>query len=133
MSDQPRDGLGPMMRRMRTRKFLAGQRVARIAGLDPSYISRIESGQRAPTRAVLLRICAALDCNDDERDQLIQAAMYLPVGQLRPLCLAALAELDAVYAAGSEDQRESIRRIVDVTIRAFRKDDRWLSIPASDQ
>jgi len=55
-------GLGETVRRMRLAKGLSLREMGEIGGLSPSYINRIESGDRgAPTGAVLAKIGKVLD------------------------------------------------------------------------
>jgi transcriptional regulator with XRE-family HTH domain len=48
------------------------------AGFDHSYISRLESGHRAPTREAVNRIATALGLDAPARDHLLASAGYLP-------------------------------------------------------
>lgn len=53
-------------------------RLAEIAGFDHSYVSRLESGNRTPTREAVAKLAAALDLEPERRDNLLAAAGYMP-------------------------------------------------------
>ncbi|HLI50411.1 MAG TPA: helix-turn-helix transcriptional regulator [Thermomicrobiaceae bacterium] len=53
-------------------------RLAEIAGFDHSYVSRLESGNRTPTREAVIKLAAALDLEPEQRDNLLAAAGYMP-------------------------------------------------------
>lgn len=53
-------------------------RLAEIAGFDHSYVSRLESGNRTPTREAVAKLAAALDLEPEQRDNLLAAAGYMP-------------------------------------------------------
>ncbi len=52
--------------------------LAKRAGVDHSYISRLESGLRPPTRAAIERLVVALGSDDKERRLLFASAGFLP-------------------------------------------------------
>jgi transcriptional regulator with XRE-family HTH domain len=49
-----------------------------MIGVDHSFISRLESGTRGPSRETVLAIARALHLGDQERDELLLAARYAP-------------------------------------------------------
>lgn len=53
-------------------------RLADLAGLDHSYMSRLESGGRLPSRAVVARIADVLGLTGGDRARLFLAADYRP-------------------------------------------------------
>lgn len=72
-------GFGLTLRDIReTRPRLSQSRLAELAGLDHSYLSRIEAGQRVPSRQVVLALADALAATDIERDRLLIAAGFMP-------------------------------------------------------
>jgi transcriptional regulator with XRE-family HTH domain len=65
---------------LRAARFASGASqndVERSAGVVHSYLSRLESGQRWPSRAVVAAIVRALDVADQEAAALWHAAGYL--------------------------------------------------------
>jgi transcriptional regulator with XRE-family HTH domain len=48
------------------------------SGYDHSYVSRLESGQRAPTVDAVNRLAVALGLGPDARDHLMTSAGFLP-------------------------------------------------------
>lgn len=86
--DRRRPGLGPtsvatgfglVLRDIReSRPKLSQSRLADLADLDHSYLSRIEAGHRIPSRQVVLALADALAATDIERDRLLIAAGFMP-------------------------------------------------------
>jgi transcriptional regulator with XRE-family HTH domain len=69
---------GALLRAARERAGLSQSALARKAGLDPSFINRLESGQRSADRAVATALVAALGLGDAEGDRLLAAGGHLP-------------------------------------------------------
>lgn len=59
--------------------FGAAARIARSAGIDPSYLSRLLNGTRAPSRETVDVLCSTLGLSRAERNRLTLVAGYLPV------------------------------------------------------
>ena len=53
-------------------------KLAERAGFDHSYVSRLESGARTPTREAVLQLADALGVDGAGRDGLLAAAGFLP-------------------------------------------------------
>jgi len=53
-------------------------KLAERAGFDHSYVSRLESGARTPTREAVLQLAEALGADGAGRDALLAAAGFLP-------------------------------------------------------
>lgn len=71
--------IGPAtLKAMREARGISQVKLARRAGLDNSYISRIEGGTRMPPRDILLSIATALQLNAGERGALVAAFGYVP-------------------------------------------------------
>jgi transcriptional regulator with XRE-family HTH domain len=76
--------LGPLLRRLRIGRGLSQNRLARQAGIDPAYISRIERGGcRPPGRAIVFAIAEGLGAPVPDRERLLVAAGYCPEALLR--------------------------------------------------
>ena len=61
-----------------TRDQLSQSELARLAGLDHSYISRLEHDRRAPSRDAALLLGRVLGATPAERDRLLVAAGFRP-------------------------------------------------------
>ena len=81
---RPRSGdeaapFGELLRRYRMARGLNQAGLAARAGLDRSYVNRIEAGERgAPTEAGTEALARALELTDAEADRLFAAAGLLP-------------------------------------------------------
>lgn len=64
------------LRQLRTDRMLSQSRLAERAGLDHSFVSRIESGSRMPSRDAVGDLATALGCSDPERYALLDAAGF---------------------------------------------------------
>jgi transcriptional regulator with XRE-family HTH domain len=67
-----------LVRRHRCEAGLSQNQLARLAGIDPAYINRIERKQHRgkPSRTVVLGLIDALDLDIDEGDRLLFAFGY---------------------------------------------------------
>lgn len=69
---------GEMLRGFRIRTGLSQRALASKAGLDTSYISRVESGERKFTsRSVALELATILDLSQAETDLWLNSAGYI--------------------------------------------------------
>lgn len=87
-----------ILRAHRARRGWSQERLAAEAAMDHSLVSRLEGGQRAPTRDAIGKLARALSLTDAQRDRL-----YLAAGYISPdLDTHALATLvDIVRAEGA--------------------------------
>src|SRR5215210_7356880 len=68
-----------LLRYYRDRAGLSCNELARGVGVDPSYISRLERGEREPPRRpVVERLSATLKLALDDQDRLLVSAGYAP-------------------------------------------------------
>jgi transcriptional regulator with XRE-family HTH domain len=67
---------GSLLTEIRSAKDWTQARLAREARLDQSFVSRLESGDRAPERDTLLRIIDALGVTPYDQERLFAAAGY---------------------------------------------------------
>src|SRR5439155_19247951 len=72
------EGVPSALGRYRERAGLSQSALARLAGLDASFINRLESGQRAAERGVADTLIAALALPEAEANALLAAGGYLP-------------------------------------------------------
>lgn len=61
---------------LRTARGYSQGQLARACRVDPSYLSRLEGGSRAPSPAALAVIAARLDLDASERARLLAAAGF---------------------------------------------------------
>jgi transcriptional regulator with XRE-family HTH domain len=67
------------LRQAREAQGLSQSRLAARAGYDHSYVSRLESDSRSPTRDAVISLSNAMGLDDFRRDRLLAAAGFLPV------------------------------------------------------
>jgi transcriptional regulator with XRE-family HTH domain len=71
---------GATLRRYRRCVGWSQNALARVVGLDASYINRLERGEReAPTRQTALALAQALELSTEDADRLLGSAGYLPL------------------------------------------------------
>lgn len=75
---QPPTDFATTLRHLRRKRKLTKYRLARRANLSPGTITRLEAGQRNPSRRTLAKLTLALNLNPAETQQLYNAAGYLP-------------------------------------------------------
>jgi transcriptional regulator with XRE-family HTH domain len=63
-------------RRMVGNKPYSVYRLAKESGVDYGYVHRILHGKYIPSRDVLAKLCHALGCSRQERDDIFHAAGY---------------------------------------------------------
>ena len=67
------------LRNYREKAGISQSELARLAGIAPSYVSRVEAGERTPPRRnVVIAIAKALKLSYAERNELLLAASYAP-------------------------------------------------------
>jgi len=57
---------GKMLQEERKAKKISQEKLAKLAGLDRTFISLIENGKRSPTFSTILKICSALEIAPSE-------------------------------------------------------------------
>ncbi|MDQ4100180.1 MAG: helix-turn-helix transcriptional regulator [Chloroflexota bacterium] len=78
MYQQAFDGFGKVLKRFREVRRVSQSKLAERAGFDHSYVSRLESGARTPTRDAVEQLSRALDLDRVQQDELLAAAGFLP-------------------------------------------------------
>jgi transcriptional regulator with XRE-family HTH domain len=84
--------------------------LAHLARTDPAHVHRLEAGERAPSRDVVLRLAAVLGCSDFERALLLADAGLWPWPDADERTAELLVGLGEAVAAGDYrrlDGRES--------------------------
>jgi transcriptional regulator with XRE-family HTH domain len=69
---------GQLLKTLRERRGVSQSKLAEKAEFDHSYVSRLESAARMPTRDAVDRLGSALELSDVELDSLLAAAGFLP-------------------------------------------------------
>ncbi len=67
-----------LLKQYRESAGVSQSRLAELAEFDHSYVSRLESGSRMPTREAVGKLADALALKNGERDMLLAAAGYMP-------------------------------------------------------
>ena len=78
MNDFPK-----LLKQYRERAKLSQSRLAASAYYDRSYISRLEDGNRDPSRITVIDLAGAMRLSDPEMDRLLMAAGFLPPARQR--------------------------------------------------
>ncbi len=71
-------GFGVLLKGLRETRRVSQSKLAERADFDHSYVSRLESGARMPTRDAVERLAHAMDLAQVEEDGLLAAAGFLP-------------------------------------------------------
>ncbi len=74
----PQGTFGNLIRRHRERAGMSQLELSRWCCCDPAHISRIERGERQPSREVVSKLAWALGLSDDATARLQVAAGYWP-------------------------------------------------------
>lgn len=78
MTDKMGADFGAVLKRFRESRRVSQSKLAERADFDHSYVSRLESGARMPTREAVERLAEALQLDHNSRDALLAAAGFLP-------------------------------------------------------
>lgn len=89
---------GPRLASLREARGLNRKQLADAADLDPSTVTRLESGERGTTREVVDRLAAALRATPEEHHGLLTAAELIPAEAAILLDEPELARLSSVLA-----------------------------------
>jgi transcriptional regulator with XRE-family HTH domain len=77
-------------------QILSQSALARMAGIDPAYVHRLERGGKSPSRTVVLALAEVLDISQSETDRFLVAAGLAPQGDWQTRAEAAEAKLDMI-------------------------------------
>lgn len=114
------NGFAGLLRDMRDRRRLSQSRLAEAAGFDHSYVSRLESGNRMPTRDAVLKLGDAMALEESERDALLASAGFMP-GRIESLFAnePVLSEVLGLLQDGSvpDEVRDDVRRMISLLVR----------------
>jgi transcriptional regulator with XRE-family HTH domain len=69
---------GSTLKKFREARRVSQSKLAERAGFDHSYVSRLESGARTPTRDAVQQLSQALELERVQQDELLASAGFLP-------------------------------------------------------
>ena len=126
---------GVLLKGLREARRVSQSKLAERADFDHSYVSRLESGARMPTREAVERLARALGLAQVEEDALLAAAGFLPrdVASLlsdEPVLgeVLDLLQNDAVPAEYRDNMRQVLRLLAEQARFALRgRAHNWLS------
>ncbi len=106
---------GSTLKRFRENRRVSQSKLAERAGFDHSYVSRLESGARTPTRDAVEQLAKAMELTQVNRDELLVSAGFLP-GEVASL-LSGEPEITEVLgllqnAHVPESYRDSMRQVL---------------------
>lgn len=78
LTDAKRGVFGTALKRLREDRRVSQSKLAERAGFDHSYVSRLESGARTPTRDAVVSLAGSLQLDAKDQDRLLAAAGFLP-------------------------------------------------------
>ena len=78
MFQQDEIRFGSALKHLRETRRVSQSKLAERAGFDHSYVSRLESGARTPTRDAVQQLSQALELERVQQDELLAAAGFLP-------------------------------------------------------
>jgi transcriptional regulator with XRE-family HTH domain len=134
MQDSGHPDFGGLLRMLRLARGYSQRSLARLAGLDSTYISRLESGAYHPPKVPTVhRLAQALDLNSDDEAALIEASGRLP-DSMRVIARSDLSGTDGRRTRGSQatgrssggrrptrERREDLSGRIDLEVHAFRQ------------
>lgn len=108
---------GATLKRYREIRRVSQSKLAERAGFDHSYVSRLESGARTPTRDAVQQLGEALGLDRQRLDELLASAGFLPheVSSLlssEPEITEVLALLQS--SSMPDDYRQTMRQVLRV-------------------
>lgn len=108
------------LRQSREQQRLSQSRLAAAAGFDHSYVSRLESGTRTPTRDAVVKLGEALLLDDIQTDSLLAAAGFMPA-RIENLLASepVIGEVLGILQNGAvpDDVRDDLRAAISLLIR----------------
>lgn len=119
------ESFGEELKRQREAVGLSQSALAKRAGLNASYINRLESGEREPPRVeTVVALAKGLGAGREDEDRLLVAAGHLPVALAKlgagDPTLGAVAEVLADESLSVRD-REEFRQVVMAIARRWRR------------
>jgi transcriptional regulator with XRE-family HTH domain len=108
---------------LRKRAGLRQFQLADAIGVHHASISRLESGERVPSLAMVRKIAHGLQLapGSPERDRLLIGASFTPYTPALLLAMPALADLDDLFSAAGPETRDWIAHFIQVALEGGRK------------
>ncbi len=120
MFERADKGFGPALKRFREERRVSQSKLAERAGFDHSYVSRLESGARTPTRDAVEQLAIALGLERVPQDELLASAGFLPreissllSGEPEITEVLGLLQNDAVPGAYRDSMRQVLRLLAE--------------------
>lgn len=120
MFERADKGFGPALKRFREERRVSQSKLAERAGFDHSYVSRLESGARTPTRDAVEQLAIALGLEQVQQDELLASAGFLPreissllSGEPEITAVLGLLQNDAVPDAYRDSMRQVLRLLAE--------------------
>jgi len=105
-SGTAREGLGRILKQRRLMRELTLVELARLSGVSPSYLARVERGQRYPSAKILRRIAEPLGFSVSE---VLSLAGFLP-GEADKERASWVRELDPMVAMALSQEPVEVQR-----------------------
>jgi transcriptional regulator with XRE-family HTH domain len=118
----PGETFGALLQAFRRRAGLSQGTLAKLAGIDPSYVNRLERGEREPPkREIVEALIFALQLSPQDADRLLVAAGHLPralqrLGPLDPTVML-VADILADERIPAEERRQFRQQIALAALR----------------
>lgn len=130
MFERADQGFGLALKGFRENRRVSQSKLAERAGFDHSYVSRLESGARTPTRDAVEQLAIALDLDHVQQDELLAAAGFLPkelssllTGEPEITEVLGLLQNDAVPGAYRDSMRQVLRLLAEQARHVLREGD----------
>ncbi len=123
-------GFGPVLKQFREDRRVSQSKLAERAGFDHSYVSRLESGARTPTRDAVQQLGEALGLERVQQDELLASAGFLPLevssllsGEPEITEVLGLLQNDDVPQAYRDSMRQVLRLLAVQAKHVLKSDD----------
>lgn len=120
MFERADKGFGSTLKQFREARRVSQSKLAERAGFDHSYVSRLESGARTPTRDAVEQLAIALGLEQVHQDELLASAGFLPheissllSGEPEITEVLSLLQNDAVPGAYRDSMRQVLRLLAE--------------------
>lgn len=124
------DEFGKVLKRFRETRRVSQSKLAERAGFDHSYVSRLESGARTPTRDAVLQLSAAMELEHVQQDELLASAGFLPrevssllSGEPEITAVLGLLQNNQVPEAYRDSMRQVLRLLAEQARLVLKDDD----------
>lgn len=115
---------GATLKQYREERRVSQSKLAERAGFDHSYVSRLESGARTPTREAVSQLAIALQLDPMGQDALLAAAGFLPK-EVSSLLSTEPEISDLLHLLHNEAVPAEVREILRVQLRLLAEQARF--------